>query len=65
MARNAGHCTKKSHTKIIMVKEGAEMGALCSESERPRIAGDHSELAGEIGFSYQMPISQPAEILTI
>jgi len=25
----------------------------------------HSELAGEIGFSYRMSISQPAEILTI
>jgi hypothetical protein len=45
---------------------GSAASSLRSSSAPPALpsAGDHSELAGEIGFSYRMSISQPAEILT-
>ena len=63
------------------VRGHKEMGALAAALERSgsaalslrsspatparSSAGEHNELAGEIGFSYQISISQPAEILTI
>ncbi|MDP3849696.1 MAG: hypothetical protein Q8Q59_04275 [Luteolibacter sp.] len=42
----------------------AERSAEAAEPARPS-AGEPSELASEIGFSYRMSISQTAEILTI
>ena len=48
-------------------RAGSAASSLRSSSAPPALpsAGDHSELAGEIGFSYRMSISQPAEILTV
>jgi hypothetical protein len=48
-------------------RAGSAASSLRSSSAPPALpsAGVHSELAGEIGFSYRMSISQPAEILTI
>ncbi len=42
------------------VRGHKELGDLAADFP----AGDHWELAGEIGFTYRMSISQPAEILT-
>jgi transposase-like protein len=48
-------------------RSGSAASSLRSSSAPPdrSSAGDQLELAREIGFSYQMSISQPAEILTI
>jgi len=48
-------------------RAGCAASSLRSSSAPPSrpSAGERSELASEIGFSYRMSISQPAEILTI
>ncbi len=48
-------------------RAGSAASSLRSSSATPArpSAGEQSELAGEVGFSYRMSISQPAEILTI
>ena len=48
-------------------RAGSAASSLRSSSAPPArpSAGEQIELAGETGFSYQMSISQPAEILTI
>lgn len=51
----------------VLGRAGYAASSLRSSSAPPALpsTGEHWELAGEIGFSYRMSISQPAEILTI
>jgi hypothetical protein len=52
---------------IALGRAGSAASSLRSSAAPPArpSAQQQLELAGEIKFSYQMPISQPAEILTI